>query len=760
MRGLRVFSTALFAAVVVVSLAPQGVTAADAGAPGAPVDKVLVLSVPGLGWGTVLEEQPPALLRLFARSAVASLSVRTVGADTTAGEGYATMGAGNRATIDEAVAGDAVMVDVRGGGAGAAELEARCGCELDGWELVHLGATEVGAANETLLYDARPGALGTALAATGRRTGVVAGTGATPARSTEKRHGGAVLALMDVEGRVARGTLRAGLGAGDEAAPVSTAADGTTAHFSRVWAEADVVLVEAGELARVDRWSRSSTPPPASEALSTARAGAVARADQLLATLLAEVDLERHLVMVVAPTSGGAGREELAVAAVAGPGISPGLATSASTGRDGYVTLPDVAPTVLAGLALPAPATMSGTPIVSAATSQPATTVARIEALADTNELVTFRDRAVGPVSVAFVVVQLLAYGLGALALSGRPRLRPAAAFLALVTLALPSLAFLSGLVPYPSLGLSGYVAALLVASSALAALALGAAAASAGRTGPARGLVAPLVLVALGVVVLVVDVATGGRLQLNTVFGYSPTVAGRFSGYGNLAFAVVAVGAVLVVTGMWALVNLVEGAPDSRRRRPWLAAVAAALAVVVVAVGHPALGADVGGVLALVPAAAVVVAALAGWRLTPRFVAVVGAATVAVLGAFMAVDLSRPAEARTHLARTAATLFGDGSFVTIIERKARANLEILTSSVWAMLVPVLLAGCALVLFGRRPALLVRLEQRVPGLRAGLVAALVLAVVGGVFNDSGVAVPAMMMAVVVPYLTVLATAEW
>ena len=57
----------------------------------------------------------------------------------------------------------------------------------------------------------------------------------------------------------------------------------------------------------------------------------------------------------------------------------------------------------------------------------------------------------------------------------------------------------------------------------------------------------APLLLVGLSWLVLVVDVLTGGRLQINTVFGYSPLVAGRFAGLGNLAFAIVGVGAVVV---------------------------------------------------------------------------------------------------------------------------------------------------------------------------------------------------------------------
>src|SRR5205085_4124918 len=41
--------------------------------------------------------------------------------------------------------------------------------------------------------------------------------------------------------------------------------------------------------------------------------------------------------------------------------------------------------------------------------------------------------------------------------------------------------------------------------------------------------------------VVLMVDVATGARLQVNSVLGYSPQTAARFFGIGNSAFAILA---------------------------------------------------------------------------------------------------------------------------------------------------------------------------------------------------------------------------
>ena len=692
----------------------------------APAEKVLVLSIPTLAWSAVADDRLPALGRVLDRAAVASLSVRTIGTSTTPGEAYASIGAGNRAGVDDAVAGDVVAVEP-GGASGLARFEDECGCSLDGWSLLHLGVPEIRATNERLLYGAEVGALGAALAGGGRRTAVVA-----------QGKGEAVLALMDGLGRVSGGAVATGTDVG-----------ATAETFTDAWGEADMVLVEAGDLAGLER-----RPGPAGS--HEDRSAAFARVDRLIAAVLAPVDLDRHLVVVVAPTSAPAEPAELTVAAVAGPGIAPGLAASASTRRAGYVTLPDVAPTVLEALGLDPPATMTGTKVVLAAEVGPISGAERAAVLARANEVATFRDRAVGPVSVAFVVVQLLAYGLALLAVRRRPGLRGQAAFLALITLALPPLAFLSGLVPYASLGLVGYVVVLLAGAASLAGLALAVAAATAGRTGRARPLVAPLVLAALTLAVLLVDVVTGGRLQLNTVFGYSPTVAGRFAGYGNLAFALVAASAVVVVTGGWATATLLQGRPGPVRRRWWLVAAGGLLALVVVADGHPALGSDVGGVLALVPGAVVVVAMLAGWRITPRLVGGIAVATVAVLGAFVAVDLGRPAEARTHLGRTAAAAFDDGALVAILERKARANLEILTSSPWVLLVPVILVGCALLVFGPGAGAAQRLDRRVPGLRAGLVGALVLGVAGGAFNDSGAAVPAMMMGVVLPYVTVLA----
>ena len=173
-------------------------------------------------------------------------------------------------------------------------------------------------------------------------------------------------------------------------------------------------------------------------------------------------------------------------------------------------------------------------------------------------------------------------------------------------------------------------------------------------------------------------------------------------------------------------------------------------MAVTVVADGWPAFGSDVGGVLACVPAFALVAIVLGGWKVDARRAVAIGAAAVGVLAAFALVDLARPADERTHLGRFVADV-GNGDAWLVLRRKLESNWHVLTSSVWTLIVPVLVAGLVVVAV-RRQGLLADVQAKTPGLRACLLGSLVLAVLGFALNDSGVAVPAMMIGVVVPWL--------
>jgi hypothetical protein len=741
----------LVLAVVVAAVLGMHAPAASAAAPARPHGKVLLVTYPGLTWDDVVTRHPPVLDALLHRSAVASMSVRTIGPYTSLGEAYATIGAGNRATAEDAFAGQAYPPQAAVEGDLAAEVFARrCGCSASGMAVLHVGMPRVARSNDRLLYGAEPGALGTALAAAHKRAAVVANADRAIGAVADQVHREAALAAVDEEGRVPLGNVGPSLVVEDPTAPfgVRMDVDATADAVAAAWDGADLLVLEMSDLDRADRYSDLTTE----QATESERGRALARADGLLERVLRHVDPSRDLVLLVAPTS-PRGPAQLTVAAASGPGFAPGLARSATTRRDGFVTLPDVAPTVLEFLGLEIPDAITGTAIVS---NHAGITSHTFSSLHDDDTVARFRDRATGPASVTFIVLQVLGYGLAALALTRWRRARPWVEWLLLLPLAQASLAFLSGLVRYDALTVPGYVVVHVAAGAVLAGIALLVGRALEGRLGPAAALVAPLSLIALTLAVLLVDIFVGGPLQLNTVFGYSPTVAGRFAGYGNLAFALVASAAIVCVSGAWSFASLRAGGRAPRRRPLALAAVLVVLLVVVAADGLPSMGSDVGGVLALVPAAAVLVLLLAGVRLSWTRLILIVAGTAAVLVTFALVDLSRPADSRTHLGRLAAKVLDadNGGVATVLHRKVQANIGILTSSVWTWVIPIALAFLSFLLW-RRPGSLQAVEERIPGLRAGLVGSLVAGIVGFALNDSGIAVPAMMLAVVLPYLAFL-----
>jgi hypothetical protein len=742
------------AALASATMLPAGAAPARGAQESAPKpERVLILSLPRLRWEDVAMHDMPALEELLAESSVASLSVRTIGPRSSLGEGYATVGAGNRTAVPEIDAGNGLQRDESDfEGDGVAVFTRRMGSPPLG-DVFTISFPAIKAANDRLLYGSEPGMLGQALRDDSLQTAVVGNADAEGSRDRE-----AVLAMMDDRGTVVNGRVDNGLNVLDPESPFGTASSPklTAEAFDDAWSASDVVLLEASDLERADRYGIRALPPAADELTAQARE----TADELVQMAMNQVDLERDLVIVMAPASPTSEPEGLTVFAMAGPGVEPGLASSGTTRRAGYVTLPDIGPTVLERLAVDQPDAMTGTPIADGMgpDSVPVRRFVR------DNELAIFRDSATGPITVLFITLQVVSYLLAVAAvISRRRRLRPIVSFLLLMVLAMPSLTYLSGLVPYDSLSVPGYGVVLLVLA-AVAAVAARAVGALVGRWAPRVGeLVPPLLLIAMTWLVMVVDVVLlGGRLQLNTVFGYSPIVAGRFAGFGNQAFSLLTMAAVVVASGIWSLRRLNRGAEpvgdDGRRRidRPALAMMLGFFAATIVVDGHPGFGSDVGGVLATVPAAAVLLLLLFGVKIGLRRSLLIAAGTAAVLAVFAAADLARPPTSRTHLGRlVSSTIDSRGAdLLTVLQRKQSANVGILMSSVWTWVIPVAL-GLMVFVTWRRKDLVRSVEEEAPGLRATLWAAIVLSLLGFALNDSGVAVPAMMLAVLLPYLTYL-----
>jgi hypothetical protein len=244
---------------------------------------------------------------------------------------------------------------------------------------------------------------------------------------------------------------------------------------------------------------------------------------------------------------------------------------------------------------------------------------------------------------------------------------------------------------------------------------------------------------------VLALDAATGSPLSLDAPFADNPIIAGRFHGLGNVAFALLGAA------------TLVLSAAVAAERTPRRAAVAVcALGAVAVAVdGLPSLGDDFGGVLALLPAVAVLAIVVARIRVAIWHVVAVVSITVLITAAFALYDFSRPPERRTHLGRFVAQV-DSGAATTVVNRKLNTSLGTFSAGWprWIVLGWVVLALAAW-LAHRQGRLRVPagVDTRAAG---GLLAALAtLAVVGAAVNDSGLEITAFTFYFAAPLLAPL-----
>ena len=277
MRGAVGGGLVAAVAAIWVAVAPAGAHSASltvtAAAPPTPV---VVIAVPDLRWADVMHM--PQLRSALGAAAVGNLSVRSEGDETRCGAGLLEISAGTRVRSDDSPCAGSV-VDI---------------------------ATER-RRNRSSIFAGHVGALGSALAAAGRRTAVVGET-AAPMLADEQGHVGATV-----------DSVAAGL------------------------AVADVVGAVDDELVGPRN-----------------RAAARAALDSELQTQLGQV-FGRATVIIVGSSDGSHGPAHLHVAAIIG--FKHRALTSASTHRASYVQLIDVAPTILSLEHIDVPDVMVGRPM-------------------------------------------------------------------------------------------------------------------------------------------------------------------------------------------------------------------------------------------------------------------------------------------------------------------------------------------------------------------------------------------------------------
>lgn len=673
---------------------------------------VIVVGAPGLRWDDIDPTRTPDLWALFEEGSAATLAVRSVRRAACPVDGWLALSSGRRA-------GDAPQAAVAQCRVPPEPTRVGDGYRVEQWP-TYLDEADRG------IFQAHPGLFADTLAQAGRSTTAIGpGAAIALARSDGTVHG-------RYEGR--------SLDQGALAEQVREAAQPGSLTVVDAGALRDPEDLLPGDLSRVGG-ARQYQARRIDRVVAAVREGAPPGSTIMVASL-ADSGFTPHLEALVAtgPAPGG----------ISG-GYRPSLLGASSTRQPGMVQATDLMPTLLALMDVDAPADLPGAIILPQADT-PASTDDRYRRLIDLDLAATEVQPLVSPFFNGLVIAQILLYGGAALALRrsrkqvAEPRRRMILAVLrrvAVVFATVPIATFLANLIPwwrshYTLLAVVAAVVAFVVVISTIALL------------GPWRNQrLGPLGFIgAVTAGVLALDVATGSRLQISSLMGQQPLVAGRFYGLGNVQFALFASGSLML--------TIATADAFLRRGRRWLAvATVVVLGLVTVVIdGTPGLGSDFGGPPAIIPAFTLMALLVSGVRITWRRLLAIGVGTAVIVVLISVGDWLRPPQDRTHFGRFVQTVIEGGAW-PVIARKAAQNWAILTGSFLTVLLPF--AAVFLAFFLMRPGALgapalQRTYEEAPALRHGLVSLIVLVAIGALVNDSGTVVPAISAVLVIPLL--------
>ncbi|MDY7089390.1 MAG: hypothetical protein SYR96_30325 [Actinomycetota bacterium] len=470
----------------------------------------------------------------------------------------------------------------------------------------------------------------------------------------------------------------------------------------------------------------------------------VQAADATLARVLAA--RPPRSLLIVAGVSDTERSNRLHVAIAEGEGWNGGRLTSAGTGRDGYLQLIDLAPTVLTALGKPLPERLFAGRSVTVVEGRPADVADAMLGVHNADHRSTAQTAVA---EIFFTVLAGLQILLFLLAVPVMVRARrhagprgpalPSPRIVAALELALiaASLAIPAALVAdatpwwrnaHPA-WVFGTVTALFIAiGTALIRFAP-----RYPRTLWPLGAVSGIAALVVGL-----DLLTGAQLQLNGVAGYSAVYGARYAGVGGVGLGVFVAG-LLVVAGslsQWI----------AKRWRPVVVVLLGGIGVVMV--GSPYLGADPVGAVALTAGVCVAAAiSTGGWLTFPRF-AWAAVAGLGVTIGFALLDVSRPAPEQSILGRVLTELL-NGTAGPAMSRTAAANGQALLNSPLTLLAVagvLMLAFCQFSPWGG----LNRLFGLHPALRAAGAGVTVTTLTAGMLNGSALSVAGAAAATAVP----------
>lgn len=224
---------------------------------------------------------------------------------------------------------------------------------------------------------------------------------------------------------------------------------------------------------------------------------------------------------------------------------------------------------------------------------------------------------------------------------------------------------------------------------------------------------------------VLVLDVFLGGKLTRYSVLGHDPAIGARYFGLGNEMIGVF-LGATSVFSGVYI----------NKNRNKVFSFVLLIFSAIIV--GHPKLGANVGGSIAVLFFVLYFLAETFNKKINFKRILTIGLATIVFILAMAFVDIkfnSNP----THLGRTIMMTNNEGNLmiISIAIRKLLMNIKLVGSSMWTKVLNVNLISQIVIIFILKDKLR-DLFNKNKYIYVGFISGIVGSIVGFLANDSGI----------------------
>lgn len=234
------------------------------------------------------------------------------------------------------------------------------------------------------------------------------------------------------------------------------------------------------------------------------------------------------------------------------------------------------------------------------------------------------------------------------------------------------------------------------------------------------------LIIGSITTIGLFFDICFGAELIKKSILGYDPIIGARYYGIGNEYMGIL-IGASIV-----AITSLIDRIGVNK-----LVGIILSMILIIV-MGFPKLGANVGGTITAICAFIFLFLRLYNVKVGLKHIIAISAIVIAVIGIFAYVDINL-FNGGSHLGRAVLKIIkiGPSEVVRIINRKIQMNLRLIGITIWSkvLIISIVLIG---IIFYKPSAYVSVLSTKYPNLIKGFTAIVCACAVTFFVNDSGI----------------------